>query len=358
MAVATPRSETAAGRRSALAAGRALPPASPGAAPGYPITDASHWDKARQAVGRVKSPARRQQLSRLLRKTAPMVGRAQALNESWAAAGGSDHSNTGQIRQMLFAGSGSRQLECPNCGYRSDDADFKVAGGSADTDDPSMPEALRTPVGNVSSTAGGMRPEQIGVAAGRASGSLSNPGRGGIMLAGNGGRARGYRPAVTTAADIVVSRGPNGTAVIRHRQGGSPIGEIARTENGWTAVRDGGQLQPHTHQRAALAELIGVHNRDSSSPYHRAAEPLQPPPVQTPLMQQFGIPAVRALATPSNGDDDGPRATTSGSSDGSPAGLTPKGMAIYKKLMAKGFPAARALTFARRAQSFGGSKAG
>lgn len=37
------------------------------------------------------------------------------------------------------------------------------------------------------------------------------------------------------------------------------------------------------------------------------------------------------------------------------AGLNPRGMTIYQKLLARGFPAARALLFARRAQSFGGT---
>lgn len=74
-------------------------------------------------------------------------------------------------------------------------------------------------------------------------------------------------------------------------------------------------------------------------------------------MQAYGIPAIRALATPTVGASDGPRTTSSDSSDGDsdgPSGLSPKGMQIYKKLKARGFPDARAMAFAKRAQTFGG----
>jgi len=105
-------------------------------------------------------------------------------------------------------------------------------------------------------------------------------------------------------------------------------------------------------------DLLATHNHGTVTPEHRAASALQPPPVQTPLMEKYGVPAVRAFATSAASSSDGPRATSSGSdsdSDDSGSGLTPKGMAIYRKLKAKGFPDARAMSFAKRAQSFGGS---
>jgi hypothetical protein len=81
-------------------------------------------------------------------------------------------------------------------------------------------------------------------------------------------------------------------------------------------------------------------------------------------MAQYGIPAVRTFATETTSSSSGGRMTSaagdsdssSGSDDSGPSGLTPKGVQIYKKLKAKGFPDARALAFAKRAQSFGGSK--
>jgi hypothetical protein len=293
----------------------------------------------------VKNPARRAQLAALLKKTAPMVGRAGALGESWAGAA-TENSNTA-LRALLFAG--GHQMQCPQCGYKSDDADFEVEGGSAGTSDSGGQSDLRTPVNPSNEGSSGMNAGQIGVSGGKPAGALANYGRG-IELA--------RRTPVSSPWDIIVSRSESGGAIIRHRRGGSMIGEIRKTEDGaWTAVVGEGtqQLNPHTHQRAALAELIGTHNKGSTT-FQHAGEALQPPPVQTPLMAQFGIPAIR-LATPSNGGSDGPRMTASSSGDddsGSPGGLSPKGLAIYKKLIGKGFPAARALSFAKRAQSFGG----
>ena len=60
-----------------------------------------------------------------------------------------------------------------------------------------------------------------------------------------------------------------------------------------------------------------------------------------------------ALATPATGARGGPRMTwpPAGGDDGTDEdGLTPKGQAIYKKLIAKGFPAARAVAFAKMSQ--------
>lgn len=343
MVAKTPASESAAGRRSALSAGRALPPVSPGGAPGFPIRNAGHWDKARQAVGRVKNPARRAQLAALLKKTAPMVGRTQALDGSWAA---TEASNTG-MRALLLAG--GSQSKCPSCGYQADSNDFEISGGASGTSSPSSPSELRTPVNDSNAGSAGFNAGQIAVGGRGSSGGLSNALRG-IELA--------RRTEITSPWDIVVSRSQTGGAIIRHRRGGDKIGEIRKNPDGWTAVVGDGQqaLSPHTHQRAALAELIGTHNKGTTT-YQHAGVPLQPPPVQTPLMQQFGIPAIR-LATPSGGSSDGPRMTTSSSGDddsGSPGGLNPKGLAIYKNLIGKGFPAARALSFAKRAQSFGSS---
>jgi hypothetical protein len=185
------------------------------------------------------------------------------------------------------------------------------------------------------------------------------------LTAGQRARTQPGRVRVTSPFDIHVSRGPAGQAIIVHRRAGQKIGELVKLPDGRYAGKIGEQvLAPHTQQRAALFEMIGTHNKNASQPLSE----VQPPVTQTPLMAQYGVPAVQAyangvrtginLAAAANSSSDGPRSTTAGSdsddSDSSgPAGLTPKGVAIYKKLLAKGFPAARALLFARRSQSFG-----
>lgn len=333
---------SAAARKAALKQGNALPPPSPGAPPGYPIRNGQDWENARNAVGRVKDPSRRASLGKLLRKTAPKFGKTAALGKSWA--GGSKHANTTEALEMA-------QMRCPNCGYAADDAKFSVSGGSSDTSDPSAPGELRTPTGNVSSTAAGMRPEQIGVRGGSPRGALSNTGQRAIGLA--------QRTPVQNPWDILVTRGEGGVAMVRHRMGAVPIGQVRKTGSGWQAVlQDGPEMAPRTHQRAALGDLIGNWNRTAMRPDRHAQPPLPAGqrPEQTELMAQYGIPAVTTLATSSNGSSDGPRTTSSDSDSDSdngsgPGGLNPKGMAIYKKLIKRGMPAARALQFARNSQN-------
>lgn len=352
--------ESTAGRKAAYKSGHALPPPSPGAPPGYPITDASHWDKARQAVGRVKDPKRRAALARLLRKTAPQFGRTQQLSESWAAPGGKNMSNSLDFADgpTAYRRMPDETVRCTNCGkYNDDDAKYCDQCGEMltpaafnDGDDAnyggSGPEALRTLATGTAKSAG-FSPQRLQVSAGNPPGaSLSNV----YDFAG--------RPAVTGPGDIIVSRSAAGRAVIRHRQGGGLIGELWNDGQWFSSLgaQEGGKkLSPHVHQRGALSELLGTYNasvRSGRSP-EPTGTPLQPPPAQTPLMQRFGIPAVRAFATPADGSSDGPRVTSSSASSGDVAGLSPKGVTIYKKLKDKGMPPARALAFARRAQNFG-----
>lgn len=165
------------------------------------------------------------------------------------------------------------------------------------------------------------------------------------------------RYPVASPNDVLVSRTPQGTASIRHRRGGTQIGEIKQGETGWQAVYEGKELSPHTHQRGALGELLATWNKGTGNLARPAQEPgLQPPAVQTPLMQQFGVPAIRTFAFPNAGSSDGPRVTSSGSDnddDDGPSDLGPKGKSVHKKLKAKGWPDAKAHAFAKRADSFG-----
>ena len=164
------------------------------------------------------------------------------------------------------------------------------------------------------------------------------------------------RYPVTSPADILVSRSVTGGASIRHRRGGALIGEITN-EDGWRAVYGGKPFPPHQHQRAALGELLGLWNSGTTTPGHPGTE-LQPVPVQTPLMAQYQIPAINALATPARSAGDGARVTMANGDepdeDDNPDNeLTPKGLSIRKKLKAKGWDHGKAHMFAKRAQAFG-----
>lgn len=315
----TPAVLRAAGRKMLASRNLALPDGS------FPVPNGAYWDKARDSIGRVADPAKRAAVAKLLRRTAGRFGKTAALKNSWAAPGGSDHSNTGLAIQLAdgpepYRRGSDETVQCPNCGkYDAPDARYCDQCGHK------LPDS--------------------------AFANLSNPMELAMPTA---------PPAIRTPSDLVISRGPEGQAIIRHRAGGGEIGTIRREGQEWLAAIGGKDLAPRNHQRTALADLIGTHNKGSLTPQHRPSSAevvLQPPPQQTPLMAQFGVPAIRALATPSTGSDDGPRMTSSsGGDDYSSGGLSAKGKQIYAKLIKKGFPAARAMAFAKRAENFGGSK--
>jgi hypothetical protein len=265
------------------------------------------------------------------------------------SAHGRSSSHANPLTGLLFAG--AVKMQCPKCGYKSDDADFRVSGGTAGTSDPGGQGVLRTPANTGLQSSAGFSPSSAGVnvRSGPGGAGLSNT-HPGLEFAGS------RRMPVTTGTDIVVSRGTDGRAIIRHRRGGDKIGEIWRTESGqWmSSLEGGGDLAGRTHQRAAVQDLIGNWNKTAAS-LQRAAGPLQPPAQQTDLMRQYGIPAISALASPMGGSSDGPRATTSGGSDGDgdddTAGLGSRGKAVYKKLRGRGWPHPRAHAFASRAEN-------
>ncbi len=222
------------------------------------------------------------------------------------------------------------QLQCPSCGYRSDDADFQVdQSGPSDTDDAAGGAALRTPADGTPKK-GGFSSQQVTVKAANS--------RRGIELA--------RRAPVTSAADILVSRTAGGPAIIRHRQGGAAIAEMRRNDDGtWQSVVDGKPLTPHTQQRAALMEALGAWNKGAATA-ERPAMPLQGPPAQTPAMSALGITNVRAFASDDDDDDDD---DPDGGSDDN--GLTPRGQQIHMKLKKKGVAPKVALAMAKRAQA-------
>lgn len=260
-----------------------------------------------------------------------------ALGRHGGHGGSHKHSNDGGVMRQIHLA----QAQCPNCGYRSDDADFAVNGGIDGTTSPSQPEQLRTPQPSLP-TGSGALPLTV-----RGAGSPN------LGLANRGGRVVNLarRFPVTTQMDMVVSRAADGTHVVRHRQGGNEVGSLRRTADGrWQPVVDGQELEPATHQRTALMSLIGSYNRTTVTP-DRAAQPLQPPAVQTPLMAQYGVPAVRLAYDPDN-DNDNDDSTSGGDTDNDMAGgLSPRGKAIYNKLRSKGMNPKVALAMAKRAQN-------
>lgn len=230
---------------------------------------------------------------------------------------------------------GSSKMKCPSCGYAADSARFAIDGGASGTSDSSS-ESLRAPQGAPNGS--GTVPLTV---RGASSGNMG--------LANSGGRAIGLarRFPVVQGSDMIVSRQPDGTAIVRHRSGGNEVGKIRQTARGWVpTVDDKDSDTPHRHQRGALIEMVGRYNKSV------AGAPLQAPAQQTPLMQQFGVPAIRLAYDPDDdGDDD---STPSGDTDkDGPGGLSPKGQGIYKKLIAKGMSPKVALAMAKRAQNFG-----
>lgn len=207
--------------------------------------------------------------------------------------------------------------------------------------------------------------------------AMANGTREAMELATGTLTARRY--PVREAVDVRPERQPDGSSVLRHRNGGAEIARIRRTDDGkWVATVGGKDLPPRSIQRTALMEAVGTWNGALTAAARRQQDaPLQPPPQQTELMAEYGIPAMRsaAFATPATSSGGGPRVTSAGSSgkakydpdndgdnDASPAGdtdkdaaggLSPKAQAIYRKLLAKGFPVARALAFAKNSEKFG-----
>jgi hypothetical protein len=359
-----PRSERAAARQTAYKQGMALPPPSKGAAPGFPIQDAGHWEKARQAVGRVKDPARREALASLLRKTAPKFGKEKALAGSWAAPGGSQHANdsdAGISLAMRAKDDQGKTLVCPECGHVAPSGDFGASGASLQK----QPPELRTPAPGTGAVRSGV-PLTVKSNAAHA---LANGTRGAVELA-----TGTIRRPIKGPMDVLVRRAEDGTAELRHRNGGATIASLRKTPEGkWVASVNGRDLEPRDHQRTALMEAVGTWNKAVSGAVRPQEAPLQPEPQQTDLMAEYGIPAMRAatFATPVTSSGSGPRMTKSagtydpdkdGDDDASPSGdtdkdyagaLNPAQKAMYKRLLAKGFSPARALAFAKNSGKFG-----
>ncbi len=233
-------------------------------------------------------------------------------------------------------------LTCPECGHIAPAGDFGASGTSLQT----KPGELRTPAPSTGQVRTGAATT---VRSGNAAHALASDTRDAISLAAGTLTAR--RHAIGGPADVLVARATDGTAILRHRHGGAQIAALRKTDAGkWVATVNGTDLAPRDHQRTALMEAVGTYNKAVTGALQRAEAPLQPPPQQTELMAEYGIPAIRALATPTAGASDGPRMTAAGGDVTDGDGLTAKGKAIKAKLIAKGFPEARAIAFAKMSQ--------
>jgi hypothetical protein len=243
-------------------------------------------------------------------------------------------------------------LVCPECDYSGPADSFGANGASLQP----KPEDLRTPAPGTGSVRDGV-PLTV---KGNAAHALAGDTRSAVELA-----TGTVRRPIQGPMDVLVKRQPDGTAVLRHRNGGAEIAHMRRTDDGkWVAKINGRDLTPRDHQRTALMEAVGTWNGAIKGAVRPQTPPLQPEPQQTPLMAEYGIPAMRSagFATPTVGTSDGPRMTTAASAGSDSAddgdggtdanGLSPKGQAIYKKLLAKGFPQARALAFAKNSEKF------
>jgi len=229
-------------------------------------------------------------------------------------------------------------MTCPACGHSGSAASFGASGTSLDK----SPDELRTPAPSTGGVRSGAATE---VRTGAGGAGLANSGLRSVQLA--------RRMPVTGPMDVMVTRNPDGTAMIRHRQGGTEIARMRKAETGWVATVDGRDMPPQAHQRTSLLGAVSAWNRTATTAL-RPGMPLQGAPEQTDLMRQYGIPAIRALATPATSAAGGGRVTLAGSDDDGGTdddGLSPRGQAIKKRLMAKGFPEARATLFAKRAQN-------
>ena len=237
-------------------------------------------------------------------------------------------------------------LKCPACGHEGMGSEFGASGASQDR----QPADLRTPAPGTGAVRDGV-PLTV---RGNAAHALANGSTRAAVELARAGTLTARRHPIHGPMDVLVARSADGTAVLRHRHGGATIASLRKTEDGkWVASVGGRDLAPRDHQRTALMEAVGTWNGAISGAVHPSSAPLQPPPQQTELMKEYGIPAIRALATPVAGAGDGPRMTTAaGGDDGTDEnGLNAKGQGIYKRLLAKGLKPGVAMAFAKRSQN-------
>ena len=161
-------------------------------------------------------------------------------------------------------------------------------------------------------------------------------------------------PMVRGAADIQLSRSGPGTITAMHKSSGRKIGTITPKGRGYAGTHaDGKATGASGGQQGALAGLIAYHNGLARNPAESAAS------LANGARAALNLAGSLPVSTPAASSSDGPRVTSMGGSGtgktaapaGSPSGLSPYALAIYKKFIARKMKPAVALAFAKRADA-------
>lgn len=168
--------------------------------------------------------------------------------------------------------------------------------------------------------------------------------------------ARAMMP-VRGGGDVQLARA-GGKITATHKGSGRKIGTIAPSGKGWAGTHaDGTATGGSGSQQGALTGLVAYHN----------ARARRSPAQQDGTGDAAGAKAYAGggdavdlagslpVTTPASSSMDGPRVTSMGAgkpeADVSTAGLSPYGLAVYKKFIAKKMKPAVALAFAKRADA-------
>lgn len=173
-------------------------------------------------------------------------------------------------------------------------------------------------------------------------------------------------PMVRGAADVQLRRTGPGMITVQHKSTGMKVGTITPKGNGWQGMHATGTTTGASgSQQGALTGLIAFHNKQAAKAKASGFPPAQQdgtavmPGSRTYTAEQDAVDLAGALpvSTPASSSSDGPRVTSMGSGKtaaapaGSPSGLSPYALAIYKKFIAKKMKPAVALAFAKRADA-------
>lgn len=174
-------------------------------------------------------------------------------------------------------------------------------------------------------------------------------------------------PMVRGAADVQLRRTGPGMITVQHKSSGMKVGTITPKGNGWQGMHATGTMTGASgSQQGALTGLIAFHNQQAAKakasgfpPAQQDGTAVMPGSKTYAAEQQGAVDLAGALptSTPASSSSDGPRVTSMGSGKaaaapaGSPSGLSPYALAIYKKFIAKKMKPAVALAFAKRADA-------
>lgn len=357
----TPAPERAAGRKKLAAKGQALPGGSD------PIPDVAYLKKAIRSVGRL-DPAKRPALKALIRKRAGELGalNAPGVKGTWAFQG----ANAGRAIELVgpegyshgwkFEGTRAQLLSH----LAEHHASGNVRGRRVGPKNPTIAQlhenhaeqhGVRSdlshqhgPDGTVLfSTPQGWKP---------AAAKMANDGEA-IDLATMTRRM----PMVRGAADVQMARTAPGVISVMHKSSGMKVGTITPKGAGYGATHADGTATPASgSQQGALAGLIRHHNQMAAQKNAKARDAAGSPGSGIAMFRGYAgeqaaldLAGAMPSATSANSASDGPRMTSMGGGNASPAmaklGLSPEGCKVYARLRKKGLDHGAALAFAKRA---------